>query len=170
MFGTEVTGMSIPTAIVLNIIPESAKNQKAAMDATETVWKKLFADVTGNMVKVTFSIDDTIPCMDSLIVQSPFIPSKPNSKIFIGGLPKETEYNEFNNHFGKYGDITDSVIMKDRLTGQPRGFGFITYADPLVVDKVIQDTHVFSGKQVEIKRTIPRETANSKGFKTKKSI
>nr|GEY82080.1 heterogeneous nuclear ribonucleoprotein 1-like [Tanacetum cinerariifolium] len=21
-------------------------------------------------------------------------------KIFIGGLPRETEYNEFNNHFG----------------------------------------------------------------------
>nr|GEY48793.1 heterogeneous nuclear ribonucleoprotein 1 [Tanacetum cinerariifolium] len=75
-------------------------------------------------------------------------------KIFIGGLPKETEYH--------------SVIMKDRMTGQPRGFGFITYADPFVVDKVIQDTHVFSGKQVGIKRTIPRETANSKGFKTKK--
>nr|GEW11588.1 heterogeneous nuclear ribonucleoprotein 1 [Tanacetum cinerariifolium] len=77
-------------------------------------------------------------------------------KIFIGGLPKETEYNEFNNHFGKYGDITDSMIMKDHMSGQPRGFGFITYADPLVVDKV------------EIKRTIPRETANSKVFKTKK--
>nr|GFC70778.1 hypothetical protein [Tanacetum cinerariifolium] len=92
MFGTEVTGMSIPTIIVLNIIPESAKNQKAAMDATEMMWKKLLADVTGNMVKVTFSIDDTVPCMDSLIVQSPFIRSKPNSKIFIGGLPKETEY------------------------------------------------------------------------------
>nr|GEY86866.1 heterogeneous nuclear ribonucleoprotein 1 [Tanacetum cinerariifolium] len=67
-------------------------------------------------------------------------------KIFIGGLPKETEYNEFNNHFGKYGDIRSSVIIKDRMSGQPKGFGFITYADPLVVDKVIHDTHVFSGK------------------------
>lgn len=38
--------------------------------------------------------------------------------------------------------------MKDRNTGHPRGFGFITYADPSVVDKVIADTHVFSGKQV----------------------
>nr|GFC01172.1 heterogeneous nuclear ribonucleoprotein 1 [Tanacetum cinerariifolium] len=76
---------------------------------------------------------------------------------------------EFKHHFGKYGDITDSMIMKDRMTGQPRGFGFITYVDPLVVDKVIQDTHVLSRKQVEVKRTIPRETAaNSKGFKTKK--
>ncbi|KAK3021548.1 hypothetical protein RJ639_046496 [Escallonia herrerae] len=89
-------------------------------------------------------------------------------KIFIGGLHKDTHYNAFNKHFGQYGEITDSVIMKDRFTGQPRGFGFITYADPSVVDKVIEDTHVFNGKQVEIKRTIPKGASQSKDFKTKK--
>lgn len=40
--------------------------------------------------------------------------------------------------------------MKDRHTGQPRGFGFITYADPSVVDQVIEDSHIFNGKQVRI--------------------
>lgn len=55
---------------------------------------------------------------------------------------------QFIKHFGKYGEITDSVIMKDRKTGQPRGFGFITYADPSVVDKVIEDSHIINGKQV----------------------
>lgn len=55
---------------------------------------------------------------------------------------------QFVKHFGKYGDIIDSVIMKDRKTGQPRGFGFVTYAEPSVVDKVIEDTHIINGKQV----------------------
>ncbi|XP_078434655.1 uncharacterized protein LOC144705736 isoform X2 [Wolffia australiana] len=59
--------------------------------------------------------------------------------------------------------------MKDRKTGKPRGFGFITFADPSVVDRVIEDEHVFSGKQVEIKRTIPREAGpGSRDFKTRK--
>ncbi|XVF60228.1 hypothetical protein PTKIN_Ptkin08bG0027900 [Pterospermum kingtungense] len=75
---------------------------------------------------------------------------------------------QFLEHFGKYGEITDSVIMKDRKTGQPRGFGFVTYAEPSVVDKVIEDTHVINGKQVEIKRTIPKGAAGSKDFKTRK--
>ncbi|KAK6153090.1 hypothetical protein DH2020_012729 [Rehmannia glutinosa] len=88
-------------------------------------------------------------------------------KIFIGGLARETTSAQFIKHFGKYGEITDSVIMKDRITGQPRGFGFVTYADAAVVDRVIEDTHIIHGKQVEIKRTIPRG-ANSKDFKTKK--
>ncbi|KAK4754875.1 hypothetical protein SAY87_008632 [Trapa incisa] len=89
-------------------------------------------------------------------------------KIFVGGLARETTNAQFVKHFGQYGEITDSVIMKDRKTGQPRGFGFVTYADPSVVDKVIEDTHVINGKQVEIKRTIPKGAAGSKDFKTKK--
>lgn len=56
--------------------------------------------------------------------------------------------DQFTKYFGKYGEITDSVIMKDRQTGRPRGFGFITYADPSVVDTVIAETHVINGKQV----------------------
>ncbi|XP_059666749.1 heterogeneous nuclear ribonucleoprotein 1 [Cornus florida] len=89
-------------------------------------------------------------------------------KIFIGGLARDTTYATFNKHFGRYGEITDSVIMKDRYTGQPRGFGFITYADPSVVDNVIEEDHIINGKQVEIKRTIPRGSGQSKDFKTKK--
>ena len=54
----------------------------------------------------------------------------------------------FKGHFGKYGDIIDAVIMKDRYTQKPRGFGFITFADPAVVDRVIEDEHVINRKLV----------------------
>ncbi|TVU05410.1 hypothetical protein EJB05_48571, partial [Eragrostis curvula] len=91
-------------------------------------------------------------------------------KIFVGGLPRDTSDAMFVAHFGQYGEIVDSVIMKDKFTSQPRGFGFITYSNPAVVDKVIEDNHVINGKQVEIKRTIPKGSMqlNSKDFKTKK--
>ncbi|KAL5712824.1 hypothetical protein ACHQM5_014953 [Ranunculus cassubicifolius] len=91
-------------------------------------------------------------------------------KIFIGGLSKDATLAAFKEYFERYGEITDSVIMKDRNTGHPRGFGFVTYADPSVVDKVIEETHVINGKQVEIKRTIPKGTVQSKDkdLKTKK--
>ncbi|RYR69068.1 hypothetical protein Ahy_A03g015604 isoform B [Arachis hypogaea] len=89
-------------------------------------------------------------------------------KIFIGGLAKDTTLDTFVKYFEKYGEIMDSVIMKDRHTGKPRGFGFITYADPSVVDQVIQENHVINGKQVEIKRTIPKGSSQANDFKTKK--
>ncbi|XWS36680.1 hypothetical protein CRYUN_Cryun20dG0106100 [Craigia yunnanensis] len=89
-------------------------------------------------------------------------------KIFIGGLAKDTTLETFTKYFEKYGEITDFVIMKDRHTGRPRGFGFITFADPSVVDTVMQEDHVINGKQVEIKRTIPKGSSQSNDFKTKK--
>ncbi|CAL9196373.1 unnamed protein product [Musa hybrid cultivar] len=90
------------------------------------------------------------------------------AKIFIGGLPKDTTLETFVKHFEKYGEIVDSVIMKDRYTNKPRGFGFITYKDASVVDQVIEDTHILNGKTVEIKRTIPKGAAPLKDFKTRK--
>ncbi|CAL4998025.1 unnamed protein product [Urochloa decumbens] len=90
------------------------------------------------------------------------------AKIFIGGLSKDTSMGTFKEHFGKYGEITDAVIMKDRYTQKPRGFGFITFADPAVVDRVIEEEHIINGKPVEIKRTIPKGAAPLKDFKTKK--
>lgn len=38
--------------------------------------------------------------------------------------------------------------MKHRGSGLPRGFGFITFEDPAVVDAVILDKHVFGEKEV----------------------
>ncbi|KAG6482683.1 heterogeneous nuclear ribonucleoprotein A1, A2/B1 homolog [Zingiber officinale] len=90
------------------------------------------------------------------------------AKIFVGGLPKDTSLEAFVKHFEQYGEIVDSVIMKDRHTNKPRGFGFITYKDASIVDKVIEDSHVFNGKMVEIKRTIPKGAAPLKDFKTRK--
>ncbi|KAG6501612.1 hypothetical protein ZIOFF_041495 [Zingiber officinale] len=102
-------------------------------------------------------------------------------KIFVGGVAWDTaEVNcqpfvllavaeTFSNHFSKYGEITDSVIMMDKNTHMPRGFGFVTFADPSIIDKVLEDEHVIDGRTVEVKRTVPREEMPSKaGIKTKK--
>ncbi|KAG6494902.1 heterogeneous nuclear ribonucleoprotein 1-like [Zingiber officinale] len=90
------------------------------------------------------------------------------AKIFVGGLAKDTNMATFEKHFARYGKIVDKVIMKDRSTNRPRGFGFITFDNPSVVDKVIEDTHIINGKTVEIKRTIPKGAAPLKDFKTRK--
>ncbi|KAI5081668.1 hypothetical protein GOP47_0002177 [Adiantum capillus-veneris] len=90
-----------------------------------------------------------------------------SGKIFIGGLAGETTTEKLTKHFRKYGEIIDSVIMRNRVTGHTRGFGFVTYADPSVCERVLQDKHVLDGKTVEIKRSIPREKM-VKGPRTKK--
>jgi len=78
-------------------------------------------------------------------------------KLFIGGLSWETTQESLQAHYAQFGEVTDSVIMKDRNTGHPRGFGFITYADSAVAEKVCQDKHTLDGRQVDTKLAVARE-------------
>jgi RNA recognition motif-containing protein len=55
--------------------------------------------------------------------------STQSGKVFIGGVSWETTEDGLRAHFGKYGTLTDAALMKDKYTGQPRGFGFVTFAD-----------------------------------------
>lgn len=41
-----------------------------------------------------------------------------------------------------------AVVMRDRATMRPRGFGFVTFKDKAVADRVVQDIHVIDGRQV----------------------
>ncbi|XP_068335418.1 uncharacterized protein [Pyrus communis] len=91
-------------------------------------------------------------------------------KLFVGGVSWETTEENFSNYFSKYGEIVDSVIMIDKHTGKPRGFGFVTFSDPMVIDSVLEVEHVIDGRVVEVKRTVPREDIGFKGASKRKKI
>ncbi|KAF7350442.1 RNA-binding domain-containing protein [Mycena venus] len=50
-----------------------------------------------------------------------------SSKLYIGNLSYNTNDDSLRNCFASFGNITDSIVMKDRETGRSRGFGFVTY-------------------------------------------
>jgi RNA-binding protein Musashi len=64
-------------------------------------------------------------------------------------------------YFEIFGEVTDPIIMRDKDTRNrlnlsifmyldtSRGFGFVTFKDPRVLDEVLQMTpHIIDGKQV----------------------
>ncbi|GFR41353.1 hypothetical protein Agub_g2036 [Astrephomene gubernaculifera] len=81
-------------------------------------------------------------------------------KIFVGGTGDVTD-EELRNHFSQYGEIQDSVIM--RKDGVTRGFGFVTFADPISVEKVLVMRQVIRDKTVDCKRATPREATPGMG-------
>ncbi|RLM87700.1 heterogeneous nuclear ribonucleoprotein 1-like [Panicum miliaceum] len=79
-------------------------------------------------------------------------------KIFVGGLPSDVTEADFRRCFEQFGAITDVVVIYDRSTQRPRGFGFITYDSEDAVDKALHKSlHELNGKMVEVKRAIPKE-------------
>ena len=52
-------------------------------------------------------------------------------KLFVGGLPPDVTSEEFETFFSQFGTLLDSVVMFDRETRRSRGFGFVTYSDPV---------------------------------------
>eukprot|EP00927_Polykrikos_kofoidii_P061348 TRINITY_DN56184_c0_g1_i1.p1 TRINITY_DN56184_c0_g1~~TRINITY_DN56184_c0_g1_i1.p1 ORF type:complete len:249 (-),score=29.56 TRINITY_DN56184_c0_g1_i1:201-947(-) len=80
-------------------------------------------------------------------------------KIFVGGLPQSCADEVLANYFEQYGTITDCVVMKDRETGNSRGFGFVSYDSAAAVDMVMAqyDDHRIGDKWIEVKRATPRD-------------
>merc|ERR1712025_453207 len=72
-------------------------------------------------------------------------------KVFVGGLSVTTDDEQLRTYFGQYGTLIDSVVMKDKVTGKPKGFGFVQYDNTQSVDRVMQDykSHQIDGKWVE---------------------
>lgn len=87
-------------------------------------------------------------------------------KVFVGGLAKDVEDELFKMYWQQFGNITDHVVMRNKETGEPRGFGFVTFEDPFVVDAVMNaaEEHQINGKRVEVKRCVPKEQMGAASF------
>lgn len=71
-------------------------------------------------------------------------------KLFIGGISWETTEDKLKDYFSNYGEVMQTVVMRDKLSGKPRGFGFVVFSDPNVLDRVLQDRHVLDGRTVSL--------------------
>ncbi|KAJ7406448.1 hypothetical protein WISP_133732 [Willisornis vidua] len=77
---------------------------------------------------------DPAPALNSALLS-------PSSKMFIGGLSWQTSPDSLRDYFSKFGEIRECMVMRDPTTKRSRGFGFVTFADPASVDKVLAQPH-----------------------------
>ncbi|KAM6565074.1 hypothetical protein CsatB_025072 [Cannabis sativa] len=82
-------------------------------------------------------------------------------KLFIGGIAWDTTEEKLADYFGQYGEVTQTVIMRDKTTGRPRGFAFVVFSDPSVLDNVLSEKHTIDGRAVDAKRALSREEQTS---------
>lgn len=87
-------------------------------------------------------------------------------KVFVGGIPRQTNEDTLKEIFGQYGEIMDCVVIKDKETGTSRGFAFVTFKDEDSVENILawddsnsklKNTYEVDGKVADVKRAIPRD-------------
>ena len=71
-----------------------------------------------------------------------------SGKLFVGGISWETDEDRLREYFGRFGEVTEAVIMRDRNTGRARGFGFVVFADSGIAERVTMDKHMIDGRMV----------------------
>jgi RNA recognition motif-containing protein len=63
-------------------------------------------------------------------------------KLFVGNLPYTANEQDLQNFFAENGVPVDTVtVMRDRFTGQARGFGFIEINDDAAAQRAVDNCH-----------------------------
>jgi RNA recognition motif-containing protein len=63
-------------------------------------------------------------------------------KLFVGNLPYAANETDVQNFFAENGVTIDSVtVMRDRFTGQARGFGFVEINDDAAAQHAVEACH-----------------------------
>ena len=82
-----------------------------------------------------------------------------SSKLFVGNLSFETTENELQDAFAAHGTVTEANILMDRMSGRPRGFGFVTMSTPEEAQKAIAAMNgaQLGGRALTVNIARPRE-------------
>ena len=82
-----------------------------------------------------------------------------NTKLYVGNLSYDTTENDLQDMFAAHGPVTEVNLMMDRLTGKPRGFGFVTMSTKEGSDAAIQALNgkEVGGRALTVNEARPRE-------------
>lgn len=69
-----------------------------------------------------------------------------SAKLFVGNLSFKITENDLQDAFAAYGTVVEANLMMDRMSGRPRGFGFVTMGSPEEAQKAID---AMNGKELD---------------------
>ena len=75
-----------------------------------------------------------------------------SKKIFVGGLEPSVTEKDLIEFFSKYGEVKDASVLFDNNRNASRGFGFVSFEDKNVVDKLVKENNfVLKSRKIDVK-------------------
>src|SRR3954451_12516078 len=87
------------------------------------------------------------------------------TNIFVGNLSYQTTESELEALFGAYGAVERVTIVRDRDTGQPRGFAFVEMTNSNEAANAMQamNGREMNGRTLNVNEARPREQRSGGG-------
>jgi cold-inducible RNA-binding protein len=86
-------------------------------------------------------------------------------KIFVGNLDFGVAEESIRELFGKFGAVERIDLVRDRDTGQPRGFAFVEMTNGGEADRAISELNgtILGSRAVNVSEARPKAAAGSSG-------
>ena len=86
-------------------------------------------------------------------------------KIYVGNLPRQTTDQELEAAFAAYGKIRSAAVVRDRFTGESRGFGFVEMENDQEAAAAISglDQQELGGRTVTVNEARPKTDDRRRG-------
>ena len=86
-------------------------------------------------------------------------------KLYVGNLSFRTEEQELEALFASVGQVSSVSLVRDRATGQSRGFGFVEMADAEQGQAACAalDQREFGGRRLTVNEARPQERRSGGG-------
>ena len=86
-------------------------------------------------------------------------------KLYVGNLAYSTTEDEIRQLFAQAGTVSDCALIKDRDTGQSKGFAFVTMATQAEAQKAITmfNSHSLGDRALTVNTARPREERSGFG-------
>jgi cold-inducible RNA-binding protein len=80
-----------------------------------------------------------------------------STKLYVGNLPYDTTEADLQSHFEGAGGVSTVTIVRDRATGQARGFAFVEMSDNEGARRAISelDRQQFGGRSLTVNEARP---------------
>jgi len=87
------------------------------------------------------------------------------TKIYVGGLPYQTDDEQLSQMFSTYGEIASARVITDRDSGRSKGFGFVEMNDDAAAKKAIAELHEaeLGGRTITVNEARPMEQRSGGG-------
>lgn len=88
------------------------------------------------------------------------------SKLYVGGLPYSMGDDELSEAFGPHGTVVSATVIKDRDTGQSKGFGFVEMSSDEEAQAAIKalDNQELGGRRIRVNEARPKEDRPQRSF------